>query len=100
MDAILPRMADIILFHHAQGLTPGVQAFADQVHVTEDDPWTDIDEAQALATAAGGQLLVYPGDGHLVTDSSQPDYDPEIAAEMLAQTLSFLERVEAAVSPG
>ena len=187
-------MADIVLFHHAQGLTPGIQAFADrlrkaghlvivpdyfggrtfesiedgvahaeaegyativdraiasvqplpapvvvagfslgalpaqklaqtnrsvmaavlyhggvpvevfesswpagvalQVHVTEDDPWTDIDEPEALANAASGQLLIYPGHGHLVTDSSHPDYDPDVADEMLSQTLSFLEAVD------
>jgi dienelactone hydrolase len=74
--------------------SPWPAGVALQVHVTEDDPWTDIDEAQALANAAGGQLLVYPGFGHLVTDSSHPDYDPEITDEMLAQTLSFLEWVD------
>ena len=187
-------MADIVLFHHAQGLTPGVQAFADrirrhghlvivpdfyegrtfasieegvahaesigfgrvidraiamvqplpspvvvagfslgslpaqqlaqtnrgviaailyhggvpaetfdapwpagvalQVHVVDDDAWNDMDEVKTLIAQSGGQLLVYPGTGHLVADSSHPDYDPEIAEEMLLQTLSFLEAVE------
>lgn len=194
MAAILRRMADIVLFHHALGRTPGVQAFADrlrrhghlvlvpdyyegrtfasieegvahadevgfgrvieramasvqplpspvvvmgfslgtlpaqklaqthrgviaavlyhggvppevfesdwpfnvalQVHVVEDDPWNDQDEVDALIAASGGQLLVYPGTGHLVADSGHPDYDPEIADEMLAQSLSFLDAVE------
>lgn len=187
-------MADIILFHHAQGLTPGVQAFADrirkhghlvivpdyydgrtfdsieagvahaesigfaqvidraiasvqplpapvvvagfslgtlaaqrlaqvhpgviaavlyhggvraatfdapwrpgvalQIHVVEDDSWNDIDEVEALMAESGGQLLMYPGTGHLVTDSSHPDYDWEVAAEIVTQTLSFLEAVD------
>ena len=187
-------MADIVLFHHAQGLTPGVQAFADrlraaghlvivpdfyagrtfdsieagvahaeaegfaaivdraiaaaqplpspvvvagfslgslpalklaqthrgvvgailfhggvppevfggrwpaglpaQVHVIEDDAWNDIDEVDAFIAASDGQLLVYPGTGHLVTDSSHPDYDPEVADEIVTQTLSFLEAVD------
>ena len=178
-------MADIVLFHHAQGLTPGVQAFADrirrhghlvivpdfyegrtfasieegvahaesigfgrvidraiamvqplpspvvvagfslgslpaqqlaqtnrgviaailyhggvpaetfdapwpagvalQVHVVDDDAWNDMDEVETLIAQSGGQL---------VADSSHPDYDPEIAEEMLLQTLSFLEAVE------
>jgi dienelactone hydrolase len=74
--------------------TPWPAGVALQVHVTEDDPWTDIDEAQALTTAAGGQLLVYPGYGHLVTDSSHPDHDPDVADEILAQSLAFLEAVD------
>ena len=65
-----------------------------QVHVVEDDPWNDMGEVDALIGASGGQLLVYPGTGHLVGDSSHPDYDREIADEMAAQTLSFLEAVE------
>lgn len=189
-----PRMADLILFHHAQGLTPGIQAFADrlrraghlvivpdyydgrrfdtiedgvihaesigyaslidralervqplpspvvvagfslgalpaqklaqthrgvigavlyhgglppevfeapwpagvalQVHVVEDDPWSDQDEIDALIAASGGQLLLYPGGGHLVADSSHPDYDPEIADEIAAQTMAFLEAMD------
>ena len=44
--------------------------------------------------ASEGQLLVYPGTGHLVTDSSHPDYDPEVADEIVTQTLSFLEAVD------
>ena len=70
-----------------------------QVHVVEDDAWNDIDEVDAFIAASGGQLLVYPGTGHLVTDSSHPDYDHEIAEEILTQTLSFLEAVDR-LSPG
>ena len=65
-----------------------------QVHVVEDDAWNDMDEVETLIAESGGQLLVYPGTGHLVADSGHPDYDPEIADEMIAQTLSFLEAVE------
>lgn len=65
-----------------------------QIHVTEDDTWNDPDETEALIAESGGQLLVYPGTGHLVTDSSHPDYDPEVAEEILAQTLAFLEAVD------
>lgn len=74
--------------------SPWPTGVALQVHVTDEDPWTDVDEAQALVTAAGGQLLVYPGFGHLVTDSSHPDYDAEVAGEMLDQTLAFLAWVD------
>jgi dienelactone hydrolase len=65
-----------------------------QVHVVEDDAWNDIDEVEAFIAASGGHLLVYPGTGHLVADSSHPDYDPEIAEEILTQALSFLEAVD------
>lgn len=73
---------------------PWPAAVALQVHVVEDDAWNDMDETEPLIEASGGQLLVYPGTSHLVADNSHPDYDPEIAAEMVEQTLGFLEAVE------
>jgi dienelactone hydrolase len=74
--------------------TPWPPGVALQVHVVEGDPWNDQDETDALIAASGGQLLVYPGTAHLVADSSHQDHDPEIAEEMLAQTLAFLEAVD------
>jgi dienelactone hydrolase len=65
-----------------------------QVHVVEDDAWNDMDEVEAFIAASDGQLLVYPGTGHLVADSSHSDYDPEIADEIVTQSLSFLEAVD------
>jgi dienelactone hydrolase len=65
-----------------------------QVHAVEDDAWNDIDEVERFVAASDGHLLVYPGTGHLVADSSHPDYDPEIAEEILTQTLAFLAAVD------
>ena len=57
--ARLPGMAEVLLFHHAQGLTPGVQAFAVElraaghtVHVPDlydGRTFTDLDEGVAHA---------------------------------------------------
>lgn len=59
-------MVDIVLFHHAQGRTSGVQACADR--------------------------LIYPGAGHLVAERGH--CSPEIAEEILTQTLAFLVAVD------
>jgi dienelactone hydrolase len=68
-------------------------AVALQVHVVENDAWHDIDDTEVLIAESGGQLLVYPGTGHLVTDRGHPDYDAEVAEEILVQTLHFLDRL-------
>jgi dienelactone hydrolase len=39
------------------------------------------------------ELFVYPGDRHLVTDSSLPSYDPDAAALVLRRSRAFLDRV-------
>src|SRR5207248_3265990 len=107
-----PREAtvtEIVLFHHAQGLTPGLVALADRWraggHVVHTP---DVYEGRPFATLAAGlahaesggfpelidsadpsvELFVYPGDQHLFVDSSLPDFDPAAAA-------LFGERVEA-----
>ena len=60
-----------------------------QIHTMADDDWGDVDVARALAaTIADAQLYLYPGDRHLFTDSSLPDYD-EGAATLLAVEFSF-----------
>jgi dienelactone hydrolase len=64
------------------------------VHAVEDDAWSDLVEVEPLIAESGGPLLIYPGTGHLVADSSHPDYDPEIAEKMLEQTLEFLAAVD------
>jgi dienelactone hydrolase len=39
------------------------------------------------------ELFVYPGDGHLFTDSSLPSYDPDGAALVVQRSREFLDRV-------
>jgi dienelactone hydrolase len=51
----------------------------------------DIDAARAIvASAADGELFLYPGDQHLFTDSSLPSYDADATALVLRRTLEFL----------
>ena len=63
-------MADVLLFHHAQGLTPGVQAFADElraaghtVHTPDlfDGRTFDTIEGMAFAREAGFGALAESG---------------------------------------
>jgi dienelactone hydrolase len=66
-----------------------------QMHFTQNDPWSeeDIPVAQNLAeTVPGGELYLYPGSGHLITDSSLSEYDAGATALILERTLRFLER--------
>ena len=68
-----------------------------RVHAMEQDPFFaeeggDIDAARAIvAAAADGELHLYPGAGHLFTDSSLPAYDAAATALVISRTLEFLE---------
>jgi dienelactone hydrolase len=93
-----PAATGAILYHGAVPLTMFGDGWPDgvalQLHLTEHDPWVaeDLEAARFLAAEAGGELFIYPGSGHLVADSSSPDYDPEQAALILERTLAFLQR--------
>jgi dienelactone hydrolase len=39
----------------------------------------------------GAELFLYPGDRHLFTDSSLPDYDEDAAAQVKRRSLGFLD---------
>jgi dienelactone hydrolase len=64
-------MADVVLFHHIQGLTPGVTAFADELRgaghtvITPDlfdgQTFATIEEGQAFTEDAGFEQLVERG---------------------------------------
>lgn len=69
-----------------------------QVHGMAADPFFaeegDLDAARELVeSTAAAELFLYPGDQHLFTDASLPDYDAEATALVLERTLAFLERV-------
>jgi dienelactone hydrolase len=54
----------------------------------------DIDAARALvAEADDGEMFLYPGAGHLFTDSTLADYDADAAALVMQRVLAFLARV-------
>ena len=73
---------------------PGVPL---QIHTREADSWGDADVAgQLAATIEGAELFLYPGEAHLFTDQSLPDYDAGAAALLKQRVLAFLERIDAA----
>jgi dienelactone hydrolase len=52
----------------------------------------DVDFARELAaTIAGTELFLYPGDRHLFTDSSLPDYDERATTLLTQRVLGFLD---------
>jgi dienelactone hydrolase len=68
-----------------------------QIHMMEDDEWAveDLPAARELVESAdGAELFLYPGDRHLFTDNSLPDYDESAAALLMRRVLGFLEHVE------
>lgn len=102
-------MTDVLLYHHAQGLTDGVAAFAEelrtrghhvpvQIHGMDSDPIFagegDLDAAKDLVDRADkAELFTYPGDKHLFADSSLPSYDEQATALLMRRILDFLERL-------
>lgn len=69
-----------------------------QIHLMEDDEFAlegDLDAARELDhTVENAELFLYPGDRHLFSDSSLPDYDEAAARLLMERVLAFLERVE------
>ena len=61
---------------------------ADEIVVTEGD----LDIARELGeTIEGAELFLYPGDRHLFTDNSLPDYDEAATTLVKQRVLSFLD---------
>jgi len=73
--------------------TPWPEKAGLQVHVSEGDPWFNRDGGEQLASEAGGELFLYPGSGHLFTDSSWKEYDEASTDLVIERTLAFLERI-------
>jgi dienelactone hydrolase len=70
---------------------PGVPL---QLHTMVDDELGDVEVARELAeTIEGAELYLYPGDRHLFTDASLPDYDERAATLVLQRALAFLAAV-------
>jgi dienelactone hydrolase len=72
---------------------PGVRA---QIHMMEADEWgeEDLVAARELAeTVDDAELFVYPGDRHVFTDNSTPDYDEGAATLVKQRVLALLEPV-------
>lgn len=78
-------MTDVVLFHHALGLTDGIRSFADE---------GDLDAARELvATTDHAELFVYDGDQHYFADLTLPSYRPEAARLLMSRVLAFLDTV-------
>ncbi|MDQ3619146.1 MAG: dienelactone hydrolase family protein [Actinomycetota bacterium] len=66
-----------------------------QIHTMDDDDLGDADVGRDLAEAIeSAQLFLYPGDRHLFTDNSLPDYDERAATLLKQRVLSFLDNIE------
>ena len=66
-----------------------------QIHSMEADPFFvgdgDNEAARKIVRqGADAELFLYPGDGHLFTDSSLPSYDADAAALLIQRILTFL----------
>jgi dienelactone hydrolase len=60
-------------------------------HQTLGDPWRDAeDDAGFRARVPGGEMVDYPGSGHLFLDDSTEDYDAEAAQMATAHILAWL----------
>ena len=67
---------------------PGVPL---QVHTMEGDELGDVDVAREVAeTVDGAEVFLYPGDRHLFSDRSLPDYDERAAKLLTERVLGFL----------
>src|SRR4030095_2199482 len=66
-----------------------------QIHPMEADDWGDVDVARELVkTIESAQLFLYPGDRHLFSDNSLPDYDERAATLLKQRVLRFLDHIE------
>jgi dienelactone hydrolase len=62
-----------------------------QAHLTEDDPWREVEAEQAyLSAVPGGELFVYEGAGHLFAEEGHPDHDRQTAELATGRILDFL----------
>ncbi|HEY3195894.1 MAG TPA: dienelactone hydrolase family protein [Candidatus Dormibacteraeota bacterium] len=93
----------VLLFHSCVPLSEfggeWPQGVPVQIHLMEGDEWVlppneDLAAARQLAeTTDGAELFLYPGDRHLFSDSSLPDYDEDAAALVMERTLKFLDSI-------
>lgn len=67
-----------------------------QVHVARNDPWAPEDEYGPFVEESGAGLFLYDGPRHLFTDPSLDAHDPAASAKVVARTLDFLAKLDAA----
>lgn len=65
-------------------------------HQTLDDPWREAETDEGFrARVPGGELVDYPGSGHLFLDDSTEDHDPAAAARATEHILAWLDSLDA-----
>jgi dienelactone hydrolase len=65
-----------------------------QIHTKEADEYGDVDVAREVVASVGtAELFLYPGDRHLFSDNSVPEYEEEAATLLQARVIGFLEAV-------
>jgi dienelactone hydrolase len=93
-----PGARGALLYHAAAPLSEFGDRWPDgvalQMHIMVDDPWDDLGVMEELARDTGGELFTYEGAGHLFTDSSVDDHDPDAAGLVMERTLDFLARLD------
>jgi dienelactone hydrolase len=64
-------------------------------HQTLEDPWREAEEDEGFrARVPGGELVDYPGSGHLFLDDSTDDYEPDAARQATAHVLAWLAALD------
>jgi dienelactone hydrolase len=91
-------MAEVLLFHHAQGLTPGVRAFADELRIAghtvhtpdlfDGRTFQSIDEGMAHIRASGMDEMVERGEQTANELPNELVYAGFSFGEMIAQKLA------------
>lgn len=91
-------MAEILLFHHAQGLTPGIHAFADELRAAghtvhtpdlfDGKTFASIDEGMAYIRGIGADDLVARGEATANDLPNELVYGGFSFGEMIAQKLA------------
>lgn len=92
-----PRAVGALLFH-AGGVPKKTSWQAGvplQIHYAIGDEWIDAGAPELLVASvaeagASAAQFVYPGDAHLFTDPSAPEYDEDLACLLMARVQSFL----------
>jgi len=111
-------MTEVVVFHHALGLTPGVIDFAEaiasagyEVHTPDlfdGKRFAEVEDGAAhaqsiglgtivergmAASSATAQLYLYPGDAHLFAESGARGFSPGAAGLLMSRVLALLSRV-------
>jgi dienelactone hydrolase len=91
-------MAEVLLFHHAQGLTPGIHAFADELRAAghtvhtpdlfDGRTFPSIDEGMAYIKSSGMDDMVERGEGTANDLPNELVYGGFSFGEMVAQKLA------------